>query len=60
MTKKDVKSVRFTITLRHEIYDKIKDIRHQLGLPPFTWIGMIAPSTADDIEMKMERESHDS
>jgi hypothetical protein len=60
MTKRDAKSVRVTITLRHEIYDKIKEISHQLGLHPSTWIGMIATSKANNIEMKIERESYDS
>ena len=57
MTGKGGKSVRVTITLRHEIYDKIKEISYQMGLPPSTWIGMIATTKANDIEMNMQRES---
>jgi hypothetical protein len=60
MSQSDVKSVRVTITLKQEIYDKIKEISNQLGLHPSTWIGMVATSKANNIEMKIEKKLIDS
>ncbi|MBU7032752.1 MAG: hypothetical protein HXS53_09495 [Theionarchaea archaeon] len=60
MSRSDAQTVRVTITLKLEIYDKIKEISNQLGLHPSTWIGMVATSKANNIDMKIEKKVIDT
>jgi len=50
MPSNDADSVRITITIKHEIYEKIKQTSRRMGLRPATWIGMVATTKVNNIE----------
>jgi len=56
MEKKKTTRVRITVTLNEDVYEKIKELSHQLGLLPATWVGMVATSKANKLELTTTRE----
>ena len=51
MGKENDKRVRITVTLNRDAYEKIKDISHQMGLLPATWVAMMATARANNIDI---------
>jgi len=54
MPIKDADSIRVTITLEQEIYDRIKETSRQMGLRPATWISMVATSKMNNVDVRVE------
>lgn len=55
MPTTDADSVRVTITLNRDIYDKIRFRSKRLGLRPATWISMVATSKANDVDLEVHQ-----
>ena len=51
MEKKKTTRVRITVTLDEDVYRKIKRIGRLMGLLPATWVGMVATSKANSLEI---------
>lgn len=47
----DADSIRVTITLEQQIYDKIKDASRQMGLRPATWMSMVVTSKVNHVDV---------
>jgi len=50
----DAGSIRVTITLEQEIFNKIKKTSRQIGLRPATWISMVVTSKVNQVDVSMQ------
>jgi len=57
MSTEKPKRVRVTVTLHEDVYKKIKDLSHQVGLLPATWVAMTATSKVNHIDVSMNEEN---
>ena len=54
MPIKDADSIRVTITLEQEIYERIKETSRQMGLRPATWISMVTTSKVNQVDVRVD------
>lgn len=47
--------VRVSVTLRREVFERIRDISRELGLKPSQWIAMAITSNANHININIEK-----
>ena len=50
MHESDVKSMRVTITLSREAYERVKEMSRPMGLRPSTWMTMVITSKVNKME----------
>jgi antitoxin component of RelBE/YafQ-DinJ toxin-antitoxin module len=50
-----IKSVRIGITLREDIYKKVKATCNQLGIKPSTWISMVVTTEINKVRITLEK-----
>ena len=51
----DAKIARVTITLDMDVYDKVKDLSHEMGLRPSSWMAMIISTQVNDVHVEIKR-----
>ena len=51
----DAKIARVTISLDAEVYKKVKDLSHQMGLRPSSWMAMIVSAQINDVHVEIHR-----
>ena len=57
MHESDVKSVRVTLTLSREAYERVKEACRPMGLRPSTWMTMIVTSKVNDLELQFRMDN---
>lgn len=55
-----IKSVRIGITLREDIYKKVKATCNPLGIKPSTWISMVVTSEINKVRITLEKGASDA
>jgi hypothetical protein len=55
MGGKKEEKIRVSITLREDVYEQIKDLSHDLGIKPTTWITMAVTSQVRGIKLSLEK-----
>jgi len=54
MGRTDAESVRITLTLKDNVYSKVKRVSDQVGLRPSTWMTMVVTSKVNNIELALK------
>ena len=51
----DAKIARVTISLDVDVYEKVKNLSHQMGLRPSSWMAMIISTQINDVHVEIHR-----